>query len=56
VADQVVLVQPLHDDDDGALLLVVLPAVESVVVPVVRGFPLRLGERVVRASTDHRLG
>ena len=56
VADQILLVQAVHDHHDGPRELVVKPAVESVVVPVVRGFPLRLGERVVRASTDHRLG
>jgi hypothetical protein len=38
-------VQPLHDDDDRAMPLVVEPAVEGVVVPVVAGLPLRLGER-----------
>ena len=48
VADQVVFVQPLHDDDDGATALVVLPAVEGVVEPFVGGLPLRLGERLLR--------
>ena len=48
VADEVVFVQPLHDDDDGAALLIVLPAVEGVVVPLVGGLPLRLGERLLR--------
>jgi hypothetical protein len=48
VADEVVLVQPLHDDDDGAAALVVQPAVERVVVPVIRGFALRVGERLLR--------
>ena len=43
VADEVVLVQPLHDDDDRAVALVVQSAVESVVVPLVGGFALRLG-------------
>ena len=48
VADEVVLVQPLHDDDDGAVPLVVEPAVEGVVVPLVGGLPLRVGERLLR--------
>jgi hypothetical protein len=46
MADQIVLVQPLHDDDDGASLLVVLSAVESVIVPFVGGSSLRFGERL----------
>jgi hypothetical protein len=41
-------VQPLHDDDDGTPPLVVLPAVESVVIPVVGSLPLRVGERLLR--------
>jgi hypothetical protein len=40
MADQIVFLQALHDDDDGAVPLVVLPAVESVVEPVVGGLPL----------------
>ena len=40
--------QPLHDDDDGTPPLVVLPAVESVVIPVVGSLPLRVGERLLR--------
>src|SRR5215469_17956457 len=35
VADQIVLVQPMHDQDDGAVSLVVQPAVEGMVEPVV---------------------
>ena len=38
VADEIVFVQPLHDDDDGAMPLVVEPAVEGVVEPLVGGF------------------
>ena len=34
VADEIVFVQPLHDDDDGAATLIVEPAIEGVVVPV----------------------
>ena len=48
VTDEVVFVQPLHDDHDGAMALVVEPAVEGVVVPLVGGFPLRVGERFLR--------
>ena len=48
VADEVVLVQPLHDDDDGAMPLVVEPAVEGVDEPLVGGLPPRLGERLLR--------
>ena len=48
VADEVIFMQPLHDDDDGAMPLVILPAVESVVEPFVAGAPLRVGQRLVR--------
>src|SRR6516164_4901808 len=47
MADEVVLVQPLHDDDNGAVALVVEPAIEGVVKPVGR-FSLRLRERLLR--------
>jgi hypothetical protein len=50
VADEVVLVQPLHDDDDGAVALVIEPAVKGVVVPLVGGFALRVGERLLGFS------
>jgi len=39
-------VQSLHDDDDGTVLLVVLPAIEGVIVPIVGGSSLRFGERL----------
>ena len=48
VADGIVFLQPLHDHDDGTTALVVLPAVESVIAPVVGGLPLRVGERLLR--------
>src|ERR1700746_4141519 len=48
VTDQVVFVQPLHDDHDRAMALVVEPAVKGVVVPFVAGFALRVGERLLR--------
>jgi len=47
VADEVVLVQPLHDDDDRATAFVVEPAVEGVEKPLVAGLPQRLGERLL---------
>jgi len=47
VADEVVLVEPLHDDDDGATALVIEPAVEGMDEPLVAGLPQRLGERVL---------
>jgi hypothetical protein len=47
MADQIIFVQPLHDDDNGAVLFVVLPAVEGVIVPVVSGVPLGVGERLL---------
>ena len=48
VADEVVLVQPLHDDDDAATAFVIEPAVESVEVPLVGGVAPRIGERLLR--------
>jgi hypothetical protein len=47
MADQIIFVQALHDDDNGAVLFVVLPAVEGVVVPVISGVPLGIGERLL---------
>jgi hypothetical protein len=46
MTDEIVLVQPLHDNDDCAMPFVVEPAVERVVKPVVGGLALRLGERL----------
>jgi hypothetical protein len=42
VADEIILVQPVHDQDDGTLLLVVEPAVEGMVKPFVGRLPLGL--------------
>ena len=42
MADEVVLVQALHDQDDAAIALVVEAAAERVIVPIVQpsaGFP-----------------
>ena len=47
MADEIVLVQPLHDDDNGAIALVVEPAVERMVVPFVGGLPLSVGQGFV---------
>jgi len=41
VANQIVLVQPVHDQHDRTLLLVVQPAVEHVVEPFVGALPVR---------------
>jgi len=46
VADEVVLVQPLHDDRDVVRALVVEPAVKGVDEPLVAALPLRLGLRL----------
>jgi hypothetical protein len=48
VSDEVVLVQPLHDDDNGAVTLVVEQAIQGVIVPLVGGLSLRVGERLLR--------
>jgi hypothetical protein len=48
MANEVVLVQPLHDDDNSATTLVVEPAVAGVAEPLVAGVPLRPGERFLR--------
>src|SRR5205085_9611943 len=41
VTDEVVFMKPLLDDDNGAMPLVVEPAVESVVVPLIAALRLR---------------
>jgi hypothetical protein len=47
VPDKVVLVQPLHDQDDAAVLLVIEPTEQAVVVPFVHRLALRIGERLI---------
>ena len=47
MADEVVLVQPLHDNDDRAVPLVVEAAVKGVIVPCIGTVSLRCGERLV---------
>ena len=48
MANEIVLVQPLHNDDNGACTLVVEPTVESVAEPLVCGLPLGVGQRFLR--------
>src|SRR3984893_19222550 len=48
MADEVVLVQPLHDDDDGAAAFFVEPTLEGVVETLVGGVSPRVGERLLR--------
>jgi hypothetical protein len=48
MTDEVVLVQPLHDDDNRAPPLVVEPTVEGVGVPLVVVFAPPVGERLIR--------
>ncbi len=48
MTDQIVFVQALHDDDNGPVSLVVLPAVEGVVEPVIGGLPLGIGQCLLR--------
>ena len=55
VADQIVLVQPLHDQHDRAMALVVQPAVERMLVPGVGGSTLRVRQGLIRLErvVDH---
>jgi hypothetical protein len=56
MADEVVLVQALHDNDDRAAPLVVEPAVQRVKKPVVGGFALCVGKAPRPASNGRRSG
>ncbi len=47
LADEIVLVQPVHDQDDGARLLVVEAAVKGVVEPLVGRLALDLRQRLL---------
>ncbi len=47
VAGEIVFVQPVHDEHDGARQLVVQPAVEGMVVPLVRHLALGLRQRLL---------
>ena len=42
ITREVILVQTLHDDDDGARLFIIQPAVQRLVMPVVNAPALRL--------------
>jgi len=48
MANEVILVQPLHDDDDAASPLVVETGEEGIVVPVVDRLSANFGESLVR--------
>jgi hypothetical protein len=45
MADEIILMHPLHDDDDGTVPLVIEPAVEGMAERVVGRLPLRIGQR-----------
>jgi hypothetical protein len=47
MADEIVFVQPVHDHHDGARQLIVQPAVEGMVVALVRHLPLGLRQRLL---------
>ncbi len=47
MADEIVFVQSVHDHHDGARQLIVQPAVEGMVVPLVRHLPLGLRQRLL---------
>jgi hypothetical protein len=48
VANEVVLVQALHNDNDRTSALVIESAIECVGEPLVAGLPQCLGERLLR--------
>lgn len=48
MTDKIVLMQPLHDDDNAAGTLVVKAGQKRVVVPLVDRFAADLGERLIR--------
>jgi len=59
VAHQIVLVQSVHDQHDGTRELVVEPAVEGVVEPLVGRPPPGLGQRLLglqRVVDDDQVG
>lgn len=55
VACEVVLMQTLHDQNDGARDFVVEPAVERVVVPIVDRLAAQFGERLLGLRLDVHL-
>lgn len=48
VPNQIVLMQPLHNNKDAAGLLVIQSAIESVVIPLVHVITLRFRNRLIR--------
>jgi len=55
MANEIVLVQPLHHDDNGAGAFIVYPAVKGVAEPVVGRLPLGGGQRLLwlEGIVDH---
>jgi hypothetical protein len=47
MADEIIFVQALHDEDDAARPFVVEAAQENRIVPIVAGRTSRIGERLV---------
>src|ERR1700730_7120795 len=47
MAHKIILMQPLHNQYDRAARLIVEPAVQGVVVPVVDGLSARFGKRLL---------
>jgi hypothetical protein len=48
MADEIVLMQALHDEDNPAVLLVVEAAIERIVIPLIDLVSLSLGNGLVR--------
>ena len=46
--DQVILMQALHDKNDGARYLIIEAADKRVIVPIVNGIPARERQRLAR--------
>ena len=55
MANEIVLVQSLHNDDQGAGTFVVEPAVERVAEPIVGRLPLGVGQRILRLQRNEAL-
>ncbi len=51
MANKIVLMQPPHDQNDAPSSLVVQPAIEGVVEPIVYRFPLGIGESLIHSTT-----
>jgi hypothetical protein len=50
VADKIILMQALHDQDDSAMLLVIQTAIERIVVPLIGILALSFGDRLVQLA------